>query len=180
MSCECGSQKSSGDTMFSVTAVSQLRVKEPRHQRRLILIDIENVVGGAFRSRTQANWARQEVERMIGPQADDQVVIATGKSGLFPTRGAWPSARLQLGKGINGADLKLLEVMAGENVHERFAKIVLISGDGIFAEQVSLLAARGVHVTVVAHASGLSRRLKIAASEVKTFAHKYEELGEVA
>jgi len=71
-----------------------------------------------------------------------------------------------MGSGLDGADLALLEVL-GENIAARFTEVVLVSGDGIFADAVAVFAALGVHTTVIAHRDGLSRRLELAASVVQ-------------
>ena len=68
--------------------------------------------------------------------------------------------------GLDGADLVLLEVL-GENIADRFGEVVLVSGDGIFADALAELASQGVHTTVVAHSDGLSRRLELAANAVR-------------
>ena len=75
------------------------------------------------------------------------------------------SGRAAEGYGADGADRALLEVLTYD-VHRRFERVVIASGDGIFAESVALLTQRGTHTTVVAHERGLSARLRMAASEV--------------
>jgi len=148
--------------------------------RRLVLVDVENVVGGAVKTEAQAHWARQEVESKIGFRENDHIVIAAGRKGVFPSHAAWPTARIEIGLGLDGADLVLIEIMRSENIHQRFEEILLISGDGIFTDEVSKLGSLGARITVVAHEHGLSQRLKMSATNVKTFSKKYFELGEVA
>lgn len=148
--------------------------------RRLVLIDIENVVGGGIQTSTQAHWARTEVERMVGATSNDQVIVGTSHFGLFQSHDAWPSARLVVRSGENGADLALLDVMMKEELEERFQELVLVSGDGIFSEEVARLGALGVHVTVLGHKDGMSKRLSMAASKTLHLSAVSALIGEVA
>jgi hypothetical protein len=166
--------------MFSVPLFQEPQIRNQMRGRRLVLVDIENVVGGAVHSTEQAQWARQEVESMIGIQEHDQVVVGTSHIGLFSTFAAWPKSRLLVRSGENGADLELLTIMEDENIHQRFEELVLISGDGIFTEQVSRLGALGVRVTVVGHVNGVSKRLRMAASETVNFTSVIAQIGIVA
>lgn len=166
--------------MFSVPLAHEPKIHNQLRGRRLVLVDIENVVGGAVHSADEAHWARQEVESMIGLQELDQVIVGTSHIGLFSAHAAWPNSRLVVRSGENGADLALLEVMESENIHQRFEELVLISGDGIFTEEVSRLGGLGVHVTVVGHNDGVSKRLSMAASETLNFTSVIAQIGDVA
>lgn len=135
-------------------------------RRRIVLIDIENVVGGLAAVRDYVSWAKVVVGECVPAQPGDQVVIGVGPTGLLDLACAWKSVRYVMRPGQNGADLALLEVL-GENIADRFTEVVLVSGDGIFTHAIAALAARGVKTTVVAQASGLSRRLELAAAEVR-------------
>lgn len=166
--------------MFSVPLAQEPQIHNQLRGRRLVLVDIENVVGGAVHSAEEAHWARQEVESMIGVQELDQVIVGTSHIGLFSAHSAWPNSRLVVRSGENGADLALLEVMESENIHQRFEELVLISGDGIFTEEVSRLGGLGVQVTVVGHNEGVSKRLSMAASETLNFTSVIAQIGDVA
>jgi hypothetical protein len=133
--------------------------------RRLIVVDVENLVGGACICAEPVTWARQALRAAVPPEPGDQVVIGTSRAGLLAVGCNWPKLRYVLGPGTECACLALLEVLS-ENVPERFDQVVLASGDGIFAEAVALLSAEGVRVTVAAHREGISRRLEMAASVV--------------
>jgi len=75
----------------------------------------------------------------------------------------WPGARHLRRSGHDGADLALIEILTGESVAERFAAVIVASGDGLFAGPVARLGADGVVVTVVANRRSLSRQLALAA-----------------
>lgn len=166
--------------MFSVPLALEPQIHNSMRGRRLVLVDIENVVGGAVHTTEEALWARKEVQSMIGVRDMDQVVVGTSHIGLFPTFAAWSDSRLVVRSGENGADLALLDVMESENIHQRFEELVLISGDGIFTEEVSRLGAFGVRVTVVGHHEGVSKRLSMAASETMNFTNEFAQIGDVA
>lgn len=134
--------------------------------RRIVLVDIENVVGGLSAVRDYVSWAKVVVAECVPAQPGDHVVIGVGPTGLLDVACAWPTVRYVMRPGQNGADLALLEVL-GENIADRFTEVVLVSGDGIFTHAIAALASRGVKTTVVAHAGGLSRRLGLAAAEVR-------------
>lgn len=133
--------------------------------RRLILVDLENVVGGAVCCSVDALWAKAQVLEAVALSGHDQIVIGTSHHGLLSIGCAWPNLRYVVGSGPDGADHALLAVME-ENLADRFDAVVLVSGDGIFAEQVARLGRAGVAVTVVAHPDGLARRLELAAGHV--------------
>ena len=133
--------------------------------RRLVLVDIENVVGGPCTTEACAEWAHRRVLDTVGLGRQDQVVVAVDGTFLSCVAWVWSMARTLAGYGENGADLALIEVLR-EDVASRFRSVVLASGDGIFTDLVAELTEHGVHVTVVAHESGLSARLREAASEV--------------
>ena len=150
--------------------ISRRRSARPRdvawtQGRRLVLVDIENVVGGECSTEARARWAQRRLADEIGDLSVDLVVVATDASGLINVGWEWATARRLIGYGKDGADRALLEVL-GENVDRRFAQVVLASGDGIFTEPTVELTTRGVEVTVVAHECALSSRLRLAASRV--------------
>jgi len=74
--------------------------------------------------------------------------------------------RYRIRSGPDGADLELLDVIDHENVAERFTHVVIGSGDGIFADAATSLAAASRWVTVVSRCESLSARLRLAACDV--------------
>jgi hypothetical protein len=148
--------------------------------RRIILVDIENLVGGGVSEIEVANAALAAINPIIGNEEHDQTVIGVSHFSALASGCARPNARLVMRSGKNGADLALLEVLECENIEERFGQVVLVSGDGIFTESVARLGSCGVRVTVVAREGSLSRRLRMAASESLTCTLPEDELGDAA
>ncbi len=135
--------------------------------RRIFLIDIENLVGGAIKTADMVAWARFKLELTLGLNDGDQVVIAASHIGQSSIKKEWGSARLLVKSGQNGADLALVESITTEGYAERYGEIILVSGDGIFAESVRELRAEGVFVTAAGWKGRMSSKLRNAASEVK-------------
>ena len=131
--------------------------------RRLVVVDIENVVGGAVLTVEQAVSAHLAIDEVAALNGSEHVVIGTSHVGVVSTGLGWRGPRLVVRSGENGADLALLEVLTEERVEERFDEVVLVSGDGIFAEAVAALGAAGLDVTVVAPVGHCSKRLRLAA-----------------
>lgn len=140
-----------------------------RPERRIVLIDAENANGGPLRTCAQAQWGRRVLTTTLGLQDGDQVVLAcnedsTSVLNLFSAWGEGP--RIVTGRGPNGADKALISVMH-ENLPNRFAELVLVSGDKIFAKRVAALAAQGLPTRVLSHPDLLSARLRIAATSIE-------------
>lgn len=147
---------------INLAAVLPLKQHTPTNRRQIILVDIENVVGGAVRTRSAASWARQQITNVVDISAEDHVIIGTSHIGWFDTALAWPDKQYVVNSGPDGADLALLAEMDALKI-ERYDEVVLVSGDGIFADAVAALIARGAAVTVVAHYGHCSHRLRLAA-----------------
>ena len=151
-------------TVKTPTTPADERLKFPA--RRLSLIDIENLAGDPVPSVSQVLEVRNLYSQKFEFGATDQVVVATSHPGLVNAAVGWPHASYRVRSGPDGADLELLDVLRNENVAARFTRVVIGSGDHLFAEEAARLAAEGVWVTVVSRRGALSHQLKLAASEV--------------
>ena len=134
---------------------------------RLIIIDIECYNGGPVTSIPQSQWCHRTLLNWLHPNADDLIILAADASTVTNLHSTWGSYRILAGRGKDGADLRLLEVLE-ENVPGRFAEVALVSGDHIFAEKISQLAGDGIPTTVYCHETSLSKRLAFAATTVIT------------
>lgn len=148
--------------MFTHDAVALPQKKRALRGRRLVVVDIENVAGGAVSTQELADWARSVVESALHVNVGEQVVIGTSHTGLFNAKAAWPCARVRARSGQDGADLELLDVLTSEGIEQRFDEVVLVSGDHIFVEAVATLGESGVIVTVASWAQSLSSQLRLA------------------
>ena len=135
--------------------------------RRLILIDIENFHSGPVRSITAAEQCYRMLRTALEPTANDQVVIAADITTITNLHSSWKGHRILVGRGRDGADLALLDVL-DEQVATRFDAIALVTGDHIFAEKISTLAGEGIPTTVYSYSTSLAKRLRFAATDVFT------------
>lgn len=142
--------------------------------RRLIVVDMENIVGGAVMTVEAGVWVRREIVAVIGERAGDQVVIGTARNGCLNAGLSWGGARRVMRDGASGADLALLEVLT-ENVENRFAEVVIISGDHIFSERVSEFAGAGLKTMVVGVRGSTATALRLAAHETKYIPTTYNQ-----
>jgi hypothetical protein len=140
----------------------------PAENRVLHLIDAENLIGGASFTHREALQVRLAYEDAAPVGNVNQVILATSHHAALPAWRAWPpSTRRLLGSGENGADLALLSVLAGERVEKRFDRVVIGSGDGIFAFAAAGLQAAGCEVTIVTRPEALSKQLRLAVRDVR-------------
>lgn len=145
-----------------------------------MVVDIENVVGGAVMRPEQAAWAHYTIQAAVSLSEREQVVIGTSHVGVLATGIGWRGPRIVVRSGVDGADLALLDVLTEERIEERFDDLVLASGDGIFADVVASLGASGVNVTVVARSDRCSNRLRLAARDVVCLEERVLDFGGAA
>ena len=142
-------------------------MKRDKAGRKLFVVDIENAVGIGTVDEGSCLKVKSRIEREYKPARGDLTIIGVShKNNVFPAR-AWDGARIVLQEGHDGADLALEDVLSSENVEERFSEVVIVSGDGLFADQAARLRSLGVKVTVDARARQLSRFLAFSCSSVK-------------
>jgi hypothetical protein len=134
-------------------------------QGRLIhLIDIENIAGGPYLTVEAVERAKEIYLRSGLYQLGDLVYIACSRANAFNVGVGWREGHLVCATGRDGADFELIKAIERERIPERFAQVVIASGDGIFTTRAEVLRRQGVEVTVVAPTGGLSTRLRRAAS----------------
>ncbi|WP_075725458.1 NYN domain-containing protein [Corynebacterium aquilae] len=135
--------------------------------RRLILVDIENFNGGPVATVTQSTWCYRMLSNWLSFSDSDHIVVASDVTTVTNLCKDWGHHRVLAGRGHNGADLQLLEVLE-ESVEARYSEILLVSGDAIYSDKVSYLAGQGIPTTVYSHACALAKRLQFAATTVVT------------
>ncbi len=116
--------------------------------RQLVLIDIENLTGTPSPTCEDVEMAKAAL-RLVVPGFDDaQHIVACSHHAAPTVAFAFQRARHLWRSGPNGADLALLDVLENERVDERFERVTICSGDGIFAASAAWLAAADVDVAV--------------------------------
>lgn len=135
-----------------------------RPERRLRLVDVENLVGTGQPRHDDLAWCQRTYRGLDLAGPDDLVVIASSPYSTLEVGAAWPSCRLRIAHGESGADRALVRTLLEEAVERRFDQFVIASGDGIFIDPVVWLQQQDVQVAVVARPSSLSTRLRLAAT----------------
>ena len=134
--------------------------------RRLVVVDIENAVGGADASADDVRHALAVIHEMVGHGEGDVWVVGCGPTLLTTAMGVLPRSVL-LGRGLDGADNRLLEHLSPERVVGSYSSVVLVSGDGrAFAQPVTALRRAGVPTDLVVGTGGLGGMLRAAARRV--------------
>lgn len=135
--------------------------------RRLILIDIENYCGKGALTSEDVHNAKRSISREFNLQEEDLVVIGTSHGSNCLISGTeWKGPRQVLMRGHDGADLALINASREYRI-DTFAAVILISGDGIFAETAKGVRAFSKPVIVAARNTSMSRKLVRAASAVR-------------
>jgi hypothetical protein len=131
--------------------------------RHLTLIDIENLTATASPTREEVEMVRAGLRKVVPGYDEAQRIVACSHHAAPAVAFVFPTARHLWRSGPDGADLVLLDVLENERVDERFERVTICSGDGIFAASAARLAAADVNVTVVSLAGHLATRLQLAA-----------------
>jgi hypothetical protein len=138
--------------------------RPPYPVRSLHLVDIENLAGTGRPEPGQVGELYCLYRLRVGLGAMDQVVVALSEFTVRNVGGCWPGARYLIRSGPNGAAVTLLAVIERERVTERFASVVIASGDGTFTAAAAGLTAVGCAVMVISRRGALSHRLALAAA----------------
>ena len=145
-------------------------VDSKRTERRLHLIDIENLAGCPLPDAGLVRECRRRYIEITRPGGSDLVVVACSPRAAGKVMFEWPGAQRIIREGADGADLALLgawEDLASTGAG--FSGAFIASGDDIFAPLAARMAGAGIEVTVVSRADSLSCGLRIAARHVLCF-----------
>lgn len=129
-----------------------------------LVVDLENLCGGSEGVPRHVSDAHSALSSAV-PLQGAQVVLSVGVRAYRRTPQlpfVWNGARLLLGRGIDGADLRLLEDLLEEPQARRSSTVIIASGDGCFAPAATALRSRGVHTVALAREGTLSSRLRKA------------------
>jgi hypothetical protein len=130
--------------------------------RSLHLIDVENLLGGTAFTEADVAAVRLAYTAVAGVVEGDFEIVGSSHFTAPAVWFGWGNARRVVRSGRDGADLALIEILETENVSARFGRVVIASGDQIFAEHAARLHRQGVRVTVVTRRDSLSSQLKLA------------------
>lgn len=146
-----------------------------RRDRTVMLVDIENVAGKPRLTASETRWIAQALAALTGDRSV-QTIVACNRLNAAAVMFGYPGARIRLGSGPDAADLALIAVMEHESLSSRFDRVIIASGDGIFADYAAQLAGAGLHVTAVVGNGQLSKRLRLAVHDVTCLWSEPEQL----
>ena len=127
--------------------------------RTAYLLDIDNLAGSGQASLEQVRDVMQAFEITCRPGTQDQVFCAATAMAAYYVGTIRPGYRVLVGHGKDGADRRLLTVADADFFIRRFQRVVVGSGDGIFAALVDDLRSRGMKVGVVKGRGAISTNL---------------------
>jgi hypothetical protein len=128
-------------------------------RRTLHIVDADNLTGGPTEYQCVADEAAARYRAAAGVRVGDLVVVGSDLRSAAVTAFSWPTATLRRTTGTDAVDHLLLEDLTPCFVEARFERVVLGSGDGIFASRLARLRAAGLRVQVVAATGSVSWRL---------------------
>ena len=141
--------------------------KAHRAGRQLVLIDIENLIARSSPTCEEVGMAKDALRQVVADFDDAQQIVACSHHAAPTVAFAFGNhARHLWRSGPDGADLALLDVLEYERVDERFERVTICSGDGIFTASAASLATADVEVTVISLPGHLSTRLRLAAQHL--------------
>ena len=154
--------------------VPEPRVKCMFPDRTMHIVDIENLVGSAVCGPIDVSDVCVRYRATSGFKVGDLVTVASSPfAAVQGAQYAWEDGwggrpEWKLRGGEHGADLELLDSLRPADIVPRFGRVVIGSGDGIFARSCLDLWKAGVDVTVVArNASSLSARTCAYAIDIR-------------
>jgi len=137
--------------------------------RLKIYVDLENACGGSIQVQQNQKYIQQTILN-FRQCFTTQVTYSVGPNAIHYCPELiwdWSFARFLPARGIDGADLALLAAIKNEPFREDLDRLVLVSGDHIFADEISALTSIGIHTTVISQKHALSTQLEKAATEVQ-------------
>jgi uncharacterized LabA/DUF88 family protein len=132
--------------------------------RTLHLVDLENLAARRHVTPAIAGAIAEQYRDVAGHRTGDLTVVGSSHHNGFAALVAFPGSTVRWRSGRDGADLAIIAAFDEFDL-ERFDRVVIGSGDGIFAELADRCHNLGLAVTVVAGPTALSQRLA-AATEV--------------
>lgn len=133
--------------------------------RTLHLVDIENMACSSHLTHEDVAKTQQRIHAAVELRPGDHTLIAASHHNALATYYGWVgSAQRSARSGQDGADMVLLEAIEDIRwVADRYQRVVLASGDHIFAFAVANLKAAGLEVVVISPDRGLSTAMRLAA-----------------
>ncbi|WP_062465658.1 NYN domain-containing protein [Demequina maris] len=152
--------------------------------RRLVVVDLENLLGCAPELASDACWAlalTRALEAVGFVAGRDQLVVGVGPAWVFTAAVLAPGARVVTRPGQSGADLALCACLEDVDlVAARYSGVVIASGDHEFVRPMLRLLGAGVPAVVAALPLSASTELTYYASDTVWLERPAHTLGAAA
>jgi len=130
------------------------------YTRTAYFLDIDNLTGSGQPSSDGVKEVLDQFEDCCNPSKLDQVYCAGTAVSAYHCADYRPNYRVAIGRGQDGADRRLLEFADPEHISQRFHRVVIGSGDGIFAGVANEFNRRGLEVNILVGKGAVSAALK--------------------
>ncbi len=130
--------------------------------RSAIYVDMENIVGGSASDATLVRVAWEVLTRYaVRINPGDHIVVGSGPKLARVAWFALPATGIRriVGYGVDGADRALIGDVDLDMLARRYNRLVIVSGDGAFAELATSARSRGLAVTLVTFRNAASQAL---------------------
>lgn len=127
--------------------------------RTAYFIDIDNLCGSGVAPKQMVEISVGALRARYRPQSTDLVYCAATAIAAYHCKAAWPGCSVRIGRGPDGADLQLLNDAKPEWLAARFDRVVIASGDGIFAPLAEELIKSGLKVEFAVGNGGVSKKI---------------------
>ncbi len=131
--------------------------------RKIVLLDIENMMFGQHEGQGNRNRSAEILDLAQARRPTDMVIVGCNPALAFRAKDLFPNAQIVTGRGKDGADTALIDMIDVRHAGERFDELVIVSGDHAFAAIAHAARKVGLAVRVVAPRFGLSTALRVFA-----------------
>ena len=132
--------------------------EQDQEQRKLFLVDIENLVGSGLVYEEEVSQARVDLFSLITPKSKDCVFVAANPMNREAVYEGWPGALYNFKYGQDGADLQIIKFFAGIEDLSRYSEVILASGDAGLEPIARRAKEMGLKIQVVANRTSCSKQ----------------------
>lgn len=142
--------------------IVRLGSSDPYAVRTAFLVDIDNLCRSGQPDRATVEAMFAAVDGLCAPGPDDQVYCAGTYLSAWHAKSVRSGYCTRVGRGPDGADHQLLALAEVDFLSRRFDRVVIGSGDHIFADRIRELVQAGLGVDVFARYGSVARELRRA------------------
>jgi hypothetical protein len=151
-----------------------------RAASELHLIDVENLLGTPWFTSHAVVDLRRVYDTVSAASNPSHYLVGTSAAQNLVEAGlGWGQGQLVFSKGKDGAERAMLAEVTLASA-SRYDRVVIGSGDGIFADVAASLQSEGIGVSVVSRRRSLSRALSLAVHDVRFLPEPNLSAGEAA